>query len=83
MWYYYIRMKNEMNNGKLALYRFTSPFASFSMVFEGDDAALTYASEMVDGAQAVRVERFSNGGDWFVWNGANGQWIYDSNAVAA
>ena len=83
MGYTYLRMKNEMNNRKLALYRFTSPFASFSMTFENDDAAFTYADEMVDGPQMVKVERFSNSGDWFVWNCANEQWIYDSKAVAA
>jgi len=69
-------MKNETR----ILYRFTSPFASFSMTFENDDAAFTYADEMVDGPQMVKVERFSNSGDWFVWNVAKGQWIYDSTA---
>ena len=72
-------MKNEMSNGTRTLYRFTSLFASFSMVCENDEQALTYATEMTDGAETVKVERFStNGGDWFVRYA--GQWIYDAEA---
>ena len=68
-----------MKNETPTIYRFTSPFASFSMTFENDDAALAYADEMVDGPQPVKVERFStNGGDWFVRYA--GQWIYDAEA---
>ena len=69
-------MKNDnMSNATRTLYRFTSLFASFSMTFKNDAEALAYANEMTDGAQRVQVARFSNSGDWFVWNGEG--WIYD------
>ena len=49
------------------------------MVFENDEQALTYANEMTDGAETVKVERFStNSGDWFVRYA--GEWIYDAEA---